>query len=113
MRALPVTVLAVVIACMSCLPPFAPMARAAEQVVLAQQPTGEDDEAGGQEGGSGDDTGAESGASQEETSATTEEAGPPWTYQMAFLSIALVLLLGLAIARWYYQLIVVRRRGAL
>ncbi|MBA2426336.1 MAG: hypothetical protein H0V60_04530 [Actinobacteria bacterium] len=108
MRALPVTVLAVVIACMSCLPPFAPMARAAEQVVLAQ-----DDEAGGQEGGSGDDTGAESGASQEETSATTEEAGPPWTYQMAFLSIALVLLLGLAIARWYYQLIVVRRRGAL
>ena len=79
--------------------------------VLAQQPTGEDDEAGGQEGQGGDDSQAESGASQEETSGSTEETGQPWTYQMAFLSLALLLLLALAVARWYYRLIVIRRRG--
>lgn len=80
-------------------------------IVRAQQPTGQDDEAEGQEGRNSDDTGAESGASQEETESSTEEAGPPWTYQMAFLSIGLMIALALAIARWYYLLIVTRRRG--
>lgn len=79
--------------------------------VLAQNPAGQDDEAGGQEGGSGNDSAADSGASAEETEASTETAGPPWTLFMAYISIFLLLLLVLAIARWYYLFVVTRRRS--
>ncbi|MBA3431208.1 MAG: hypothetical protein H0U16_06990 [Actinobacteria bacterium] len=80
-------------------------------VVHAQQPPGQDDEAEGQEGGAGGGAGAESGASQEEIEPAADAGGQPWTYQMAFLSLALLVLLGLAVARWYYRLVVVRSRG--
>ena len=57
------------------------------------------------------DEGEESstGTSTEQTTGT--EAGPPWTYQMARITVALVLGLGLAIGLMYYRLVVTRRRG--
>ncbi len=86
-------------------------ATAGPGVTLAQNPAGQDDEAGGQEGGSGNDSVADSGASAEETEGSTETAGPPWTLFMAYISIVLLLLLALAIARWYYLFVVTRRRS--
>jgi stringent starvation protein B len=79
--------------------------------ISAQQPPGQEDEAEGQEEQGGGGSGAESGASEEETQPSAETTGQPWTYQMAFLSLALLVLLGLAVARWYYRLVVLRSRG--
>ena len=39
------------------------------------------------------------------------ETGPPWTYQMAKITLVLLVLLGLAIGAIYYRLVVRRRRG--
>jgi hypothetical protein len=44
-------------------------------------------------------------------SATEEEAGPPWTYQMARISLALLALLLLGMGAVYYRLVVKRQRG--
>ncbi len=86
-------------------------------VVLAQQP-GEDAETGGdaqdQGGGAGQDdpdaeTGANEGQTEEGTSAET--TGPPWTYQMARITLALLVLLALGLGYLYFRLIVSRRKG--
>ena len=45
-------------------------------------------------------------------SPTTEEAGPPWTYQMARISILLLALMLLAVGATYYRLVLKRQRGA-
>jgi hypothetical protein len=85
-------------------------------VVLAQQ-GGEDTQVEGQEGqdeggGGQDDPEAETGASKGETEdASTEETGPPWTYQMAWITLALLVLLALGLASSYYRLVISRRRG--
>ena len=39
------------------------------------------------------------------------EAGPLWTYQMARMSLALMLALLLGAGYWYYRFVVRRRRG--
>jgi hypothetical protein len=39
------------------------------------------------------------------------ETGPPWTYQMARVTVVLVVLLGLGLGLLYYRLVVRRRRG--
>ncbi|HZJ49909.1 MAG TPA: hypothetical protein VFF07_03415 [Actinomycetota bacterium] len=39
------------------------------------------------------------------------ETGPPWTYQMAKITLVMLLLLGLSIGAIYYRLVVRRRRG--
>lgn len=44
-------------------------------------------------------------------SPTTEEAGPPWTYQMARISLLLLALMLLAVGATYYRLVVKRQRG--
>jgi hypothetical protein len=44
-------------------------------------------------------------------SPTEEEAGPPWTYQMARISLLLVALLLLAMGAVYYRLVIKRQRG--
>lgn len=92
---------------------------AGEGIALAQQPEG-DPEAEGQEGqdqGDGEgqsDEAAETGASEGETEDGTSEGetGPPWTYQMARITLALLLGLVLALAYLYYRLVASRRRGA-
>jgi hypothetical protein len=44
-------------------------------------------------------------------SPTEEEAGPPWTYQMARISFLLLALLLLSMGAIYYRLVVKRQRG--
>jgi hypothetical protein len=39
------------------------------------------------------------------------ETGPPWTYQMARITLVLVFFLGLGLGLLYYRLVVRRRRG--
>ena len=68
---------------------------------------GEDAESGGQ-----DEAEAETGAGSDQTEEAVTETGPPWTYQMARMSLAALLLLGLAIGGAYYRFVVTRQRGA-
>ena len=70
----------------------------------------EDAEEGGGSGGQ-DEPEAESGASEEETEGATPEAGPPWTYQMARISLLGLAALLLACAYLYWRLVAQRRRG--
>ena len=44
-------------------------------------------------------------------SPTEEEAGPPWTYQMARIMLILLALLLLAVGATYYRLVIRRQRG--
>ena len=39
------------------------------------------------------------------------ETGPPWTYQMARITVVLVVFLGLGLGLLYYRLVVRRRRS--
>jgi hypothetical protein len=39
------------------------------------------------------------------------ETGPPWTYQMARITVVLVVFLALGLGLLYYRLVVRRRRG--
>jgi hypothetical protein len=48
---------------------------------------------------------------QEGSEGGAAETGPPWTYQMAKITLAMLLFLGLAIGGIYYRLVVRRRRG--
>lgn len=68
---------------------------------------GEDQEAGG-----GDEPAAETGSGADDTGEAVTETGPPWTYQMARIALASLLLLALAIAGAYYRFVVTRQRGA-
>lgn len=88
-------------------------------LVFAQE-TGEDpgeanvgeEEEAEQTGGEEEDQGAaeESGAGEEETGGAADETGPPWTYQMARIALALTVLLGLGIALMYRKLVGTRQR---
>ncbi len=69
-----------------------------------------DEEGRTEEGEGQDEPEAETGAGEGETE-EAEEGGPPWTYQMARISIALTVLLALGMGYLYYRLVVVRRRG--
>ncbi len=77
-----------------------------EEEFEGQERTGQEGTRRGQ--GSGQ---AETGAEQDQTREAVEETGPPWTYQMARMSLALLLFLALGIAWMYYRFIVTRRRG--
>ena len=114
-RWLPAVALALVVAviALQASPAFA----AAGTVAAAQDGGGQG--GGGQEGGGGqgdggegqDDPDAETGAGEEEQESAVPEEGPPWTYQMAKISLLGLALLLLACAYLYWRLVVVRRRG--
>lgn len=55
------------------------------------------------------EVGADEGSTQE--GASEVEAGPLWTYQMARMSLALLLVLLLGAGFWYYRFVVTRQRG--
>ncbi len=74
--------------------------------------TTEGDEGDDQESGGQDEPEAETGAGEGQTEEAVTETGPPWTYQMARMALAALLLLGLAIAGAYYRFVVTRQRGA-
>ena len=55
---------------------------------------------------------AETGADEEAAEGeATEEEGPPWTYQMARISIALILILVAGVGLLYYKHIASRQKG--
>jgi hypothetical protein len=74
--------------------------------------TSEGDEGEDQESGGQDEPEAETGSGADQTEEAATETGPPWTYQMARIALASLLLLGLAIAGAYYRFVVMRQRGA-
>jgi hypothetical protein len=83
---------------------------------LAQQTGGAEEEAQGQE--STDDEGSGQGESETESGAQGQsEEGEstssdvPWTFQMARLSILLLLALAAGIGLLYYRLVIKRQRG--
>ena len=65
------------------------------------------------QGGEGEDAETEVGADEGSTEEGTAEpeAGPLWTYQMARMSFALLLVLLLGAGFWYYRFVVTRQRG--
>ena len=88
---------------------------ASATITLAQQP-GEDAETQGGETGDEDGAGqsdpdAETGADDSQQEDAVVEEGPPWTYQMAWITIALLLLLGISLVLLYYRLVAQRRKG--
>ncbi len=93
-------------------------APAASAAVLAQQPNEDTGTTGGDaqdpgEGEGQDDPAAETGAGEGETEEGTsaETTGPPWTYQMAWITLALLVLLALGLGYLYFRLVASRRRG--
>jgi len=81
----------------------APVAHAKPSVSFAQTEGG-DSESGGTDTESGEpEGGGDSGAAAEET-------GPPWTYQMARISLALLFLTLLGVGFAYYRFVATRRK---
>lgn len=111
---------------------MAPITRATAyatgQVQLAQD-TGSDQEGVSEEDEANENTGgtttgdeeqeqegqgdpeAETGASEEETETATEEAGPPWTYQMARIALVLLALTLVAVFLAYQRFVIRRKKG--
>lgn len=85
-------------------------------VAFAQDDTGGTEQDGAQsdqegEGGQGEPE-AETGAGEGETEgAAEEEEGPPWTYQMARITLVLLILLFLAMGLLYWRLLASRQRA--
>lgn len=82
-------------------------------VVFAQdEGTDSDQGEGADQSGEGQkDPEAETDPGAGEDAEATEEEGPPWTYQMARISIGLILLLGAGIALLYRRLIGSRQKA--
>lgn len=68
----------------------APLASAAQDDIVVAQDSGG--------GGQGQDE-------------ATEETGPPWTYQMAWITLGLLVLMGIGLVSLYYRLVVKRRKS--
>lgn len=85
-----------------------PLSTAYAQEVGDEGEPGAEQEAEGQEGQDSEGADAEVGGEGEEAA---EETGPPWTYQMARMGIALLLLVAGAIGLMYYRLVIVRSRA--
>ena len=88
----------------------------ADEIHLAQESGTENENAeGGEKEAEGEgqsDPEAETGAGEGETEeAATEEEGPPWTYQMARISIVLILGFIAGMVLLYYKLIASRQKG--
>ena len=88
--------------------PFAPAG--GQNVVVAQEDGGGGDEGSGEGDGQGDPE-AETGAGEGQTEEVAEETGPPWTYQMAWITLALLALMGIGLVVLYYRLVVQRRKS--
>jgi hypothetical protein len=89
------------------------------QIFLAQENVDESDESqGGEAGNEGEGEGqsepeAETGAGEGEEAPAAEEEGPVWTLQMAWITLALLLFMGIGVALAYYKLVVQRQRAGL
>jgi hypothetical protein len=77
----------------------APHASAGARHVLAQSPSSESSP-------------SDSGKDAKAPAPATEEEGPPWTYQMAKITLGLLVLVFLGMGLSYWKLIGSRQRGA-
>ena len=112
MRARSATILSLLLLCLL-IPASA--ASAGGLIPLAQDTESEGGESGNQGEGEGQsDADAETGAGsgEQEGGESAEEEGPPWTYQMARIGIALMVLVGLLMGLLYYRMIASRQRAA-
>lgn len=73
---------------------------------------GEGGDLGEGEGQSDADAETGAGSGEQEAGESTEEEGPPWTYQMARIGLGLMLLVGLLMGLLYYRMIASRQRAA-
>lgn len=64
-------------------------------------------------GGGIDDSDTNKEVADDPAAEEATEAGPPWTYQMARISLVVLVLMGLAVAGAYYRFVVQRQRGIL
>jgi hypothetical protein len=96
-----------------------PMTLAQEQEVdqgdQTNTQTGSDTQDGEDSQGSDTDEGsgsaeAESGANEGQVESGETETGPPWTYQMARITLALLVVMALAMGALYWRLVVQRQR---
>lgn len=102
----------IVLVSLGCLFMSAP-AFAHPALVIAQGTDSDSDTSGEDEGGQGQsDPEAETGTEEDASQDAATETGPPWTFQMARISIVLLVLIALAIGRLYYKLVASRQRGA-
>ncbi len=85
---------------------MAPLAHAHAGVTLSQQ-NQEEGESGGS-GNQGDE--GQQGEGGGESDEAAEETGPPWTYQMARISLILLFLTLLAVGFAYYRFVATRRK---
>ena len=84
----------------------------ARTVTLAQDTETEQGEAGNTSEGEGQsDADAETGAGEGEQEGAAEEEGPPWTYQMARIGIALLVIVAILMGLLYYRMIASRSRA--
>ncbi len=90
-------ILIALMAVVSSVTAFASPAWASPGPTLAQETDSEEEEGGG-------------GGSEEEGGEGAEEAGPPWTYQMARIALVLLALTILGVAFAYYRFVATRRR---
>ena len=109
MRARLAAVLSLLLICFA----FQATAVHAKTITLAQDTESEGGEVTSESEGEGG-ADAETGASEEESSgeAATEEEGPPWTYQMARIGLALMVIVGLLMGLLYYRMIASRQSSA-
>jgi hypothetical protein len=84
----------------------APAALASDGRVLAQSPSSDSTDSGSK----GDEAKTDSG--KEAKAPAEEEEGPPWTYQMARITFAMLFLVFLGMGISYWKLIGSRQRGA-
>ncbi len=117
MRARTSTLTAIVAFLLALIPlgPAAAESAVGGTITWAQQPGTDQQVEGGEgqddEGAGSSDEEAETGVEEGQEEGTAEETGPPWTYQMARISLALLALLALGMALLYFRLVVSRRKG--
>lgn len=82
---------------------------------ISDEDSSEQGESTDSEGEGQSDPAAETGADEGETAEgeATEEEGPPWTYQMSWMGLVLMVIVGLLIGLMYYRMIVRRQREGL
>jgi hypothetical protein len=85
----------------------APAALASNHPVLAQSPSGGSSDSGAK----GDGAKTDSGDDAKAETPVVEEEGPPWTYQMAKITFAMLFLVFLGMGLSYWKLIGSRQKG--
>ncbi|MDQ4058399.1 MAG: hypothetical protein M3124_04670 [Actinomycetota bacterium] len=86
----------------------ATLAHAHAEVTLAQENQQEGDSGSGGSGNQGEE--GQQGEGGGESDEAAEETGPPWTYQMARISLILLFLTLLAVGFAYYRFVATRRK---